>query len=299
MAGRVVVTGATGFVGSHLCAVLRAAGYEVAALGRAETGELGPGTDWSPWLDDGVDCVFHLAGRAHVMRDTAASPAAAYDAVNRGATDALARQAAAAGVRRIVYMSSVKALTEAGADVPADAPARPEDDYGRSKLAAELALRAVPRLEHVILRPPLVYGPGVKGNFIRLIRLVDRGVPLPLASVRNRRSMISLTNLCDAVIHAAHCAPGLYCPTDAVALSTPDLIRTIAAAFGKKAALFPFPPALLAAAGALTGKGGLVRRLTGTLTVTGAPPGWQPPETPDRGIRRTVEWYRTAESRDS
>ena len=140
MAGRILVTGATGFVGTALTTALTAKGHDVLAVGRRETGDLGPKTDWRPWLEPGTDCVIHLAGRAHVMRDEAADPAAAYDAVNRAATALLAEQAAAAGIRRIVYMSSVKALAESGLDVtPQDSPT-PLDDYGRSKLAAERAL---------------------------------------------------------------------------------------------------------------------------------------------------------------
>ena len=297
MAGRIVVTGATGFVGGALCGLLRERGREVVALGRAETGDLGPDTDWTPWLGPDIDCVIHLAGRAHVMRETADDPSRAYDAVNRGATAALAQQAAAAGVRRIVYMSSVKAMAESGTDIPASADPKPEDDYGKSKLAAERALRSVAGLETVILRPPLVYGPGVKGNFLRLIRLVDRGVPLPLGLVHNRRSMISLANLCDAAIHAIDCKTGIYCPSDGPALSTADLVRRIAAALGTAPRLIPVPVSLLALAGAVTGRSGMVRRLTGSLAVSGDPPGWTPPENPDQGIERTVRWYRTAESR--
>jgi len=298
VAGRILVTGATGFVGTALTATLAAEGRDVVAVGRRETGDLGPDTDWRPWLGPGTDCVVHLAGRAHVMRDQAMDPAAAYDAVNRAATAVLAEQAAAAGVRRIVYMSSVKALAESGLDVsPQDSPA-PLDDYGRSKLAAERALaEAVPGCEIVILRPPLIYGPGVKGNFLRLIRLVERGLPLPLGSVRNKRSMISLANIVDATATAMHCQPGVYCPTDAVALSTPELIRQIGAALGRPARLLPFPVGLLRALADLAGRGDMVNRVTGSLTLKGAPPGWSAPQSVEDAVAETVAWY--VESRTS
>jgi nucleoside-diphosphate-sugar epimerase len=292
MARRILLTGATGFVGTYLTPLLRGQGFAVDAVGRTETGPLGPNTDWRPFLHGDTGAVIHLAGRAHVMREEAADPEAEYDRVNRGATLALAEQAIAAGIRRFVYVSSVKAMGEQGLDLAPSMPCLPTDPYGRSKLAAEEGLRALaPDLDCVILRPPLVYGPGVKANFLALMKAVNKGVPLPLGMVRNRRSLISLRNLSDALVHALDCPPGIYCPTDPEPVSTPALVRGLGEAMGTSPFLLPIPVWMLKTLGAVLGRKAAIDRLTGDLTFTGWPPGWSPPQTAREAYAEAAAWY--------
>lgn len=292
MARRILLTGATGFVGTYLTPLLRGQGFAVDAVGRTETGPLGPNTDWRPFLHGDTGAVIHLAGRAHVMREGAADPEAEYDRVNRGATLALAEQAIAAGIRRFVYVSSVKAMGEQGLDLAPSMPCLPTDPYGRSKLAAEEGLRALaPDLDCVILRPPLVYGPGVKANFLALMKAVNKGVPLPLGMVRNRRSLISLRNLSDALVHALDCPPGIYCPTDPEPVSTPALVRGLGEAMGTSPFLLPIPVWMLKTLGAVLGRKAAIDRLTGDLTFTGWPPGWSPPQTAREAYAEAAAWY--------
>jgi nucleoside-diphosphate-sugar epimerase len=211
--------------------------------------------------------------------------------------------AAGKGVRRFLYLSSVKANGE-GAPEPyseRDTPA-PVDLYGKTKLEAEEALRRIAsatRMELVILRPPLVYGPNVRANFLRLMELVYRGIPLPLGSIRNRRSMIYLGNLVHAVltcINHAKAAGETFLVSDGQDVSTTDLIRMLAAAMGRKHRLFPFPPELLEIIGKITGTTGELVKLTGSLNIDSGKIGrllnWQPPFTLDEGLRETVAWYK-------
>jgi len=294
---RVLVTGAGGFVGRALCPALRRASWSVVPAGRDETGDIGPETDWRPLLE-GVDAVVHLAARVHVIRDEARNPSAAFDRANHQATARLAGQAAEAGIRRFLYLSSVKVHGD-HSDRPlsaADAPA-PTDPYGRSKLAAEQALaRHSGRMATVVLRPPLVYGPGVKGNFLSLLRAVDRGLPLPLAAIDNRRSLIQVENLADAIRAALDAPPGVYLPSDRDDVSTAMLVRRVAAALGRPARLFPAPPAILRGLAAAVGKSAAVERLIGTLTVDGALPGWHPPHSMSEGMTAAATWYRMERS---
>jgi nucleoside-diphosphate-sugar epimerase len=312
---RVLVTGATGFVGQAVCAKLEQLGHAVRRATRSApagpmddsddtvaVGELGPDTDWSAALR-GVSLVIHLAARTHVLHETARDAMAAYRRVNVDGTRTLARAALHAGVRRMVFVSSIKATGEGSGTQPftEDTPAQPEDAYGISKWEAEQALRAIARgspLEPVVLRPPLVYGPGVKGNFLRLMHWVARRMPLPFQSIDNRRSLIGVDNLADAVI-AAGILPGvahkIYLVSDNEDVSTPDLIRSIAAAMHVQPRLFPFPTALLAVAAAAMGKREEMRRLSSSLQIDSAKIreelNWLPRVTLAQGLARTAQWY--------
>ncbi len=306
------ITGATGFVGEVLCKSLIANRkmprrlLRQTAQNRAATdvvvGDIGPDTDWCPALAD-VDCVVHLAARTHVLDDHAADPLAAYRRINVDATRNLAQQAATAGVRRFIFMSSIKVNGEATTDrsyTESDAPA-PLDAYGISKLEAENILRDIARhsaMELVILRPPLVYGPGVKGNFLRLMQLIDRGLPLPLASVRNRRSLVHVANLADIIIDcidAPAAAGQTFLVSDGEDISTADLVRRLALAMNKPARLLPCPIALLQLGAAIFRQRGTVARLTDSLTIDAAhlrnTLDWTPRIHLDQGLIDTARWY--------
>lgn len=315
---RILVTGARGFVGQPLCIALAARGYTVSGTARIKagdesrpavealrvTGDLESFQDWDLLLRN-VDAVIHLAARVHVMGKGSAPVLAAYRRTNVTVTENLVRAAAAAGVRRFIFASSVKAVGEGGTRPYSETSAvNPTDPYGMSKLEAEQAVQAIGKqtgIETVILRLPLVYGPGVRANFFRLMQLVDRGLPLPLASVGNRRSMIFLGNLVDALrmcLSHKNAAGQIFMVSDGDDLSTPDLIRRIATAMGKKACLVKCPPGLLRIAGSLAGKGPEARRLIGSLSVDSHriqnELGWTPPYTVEQGLARTVAWYREA-----
>ncbi|WP_081622846.1 MULTISPECIES: NAD-dependent epimerase/dehydratase family protein [unclassified Thioalkalivibrio] len=313
MTQRVLVTGATGFVGSAVVQRLAAEGRLVPVAGCRRSGSvpegaelavtpsLGPEADWSGALQ-GVEAVVHAAARVHVMEEDAADPLAEYRRANVDGTLALARQAAQAGVRRFVFVSSVKVNGEqtapGSAFSAADAPA-PEDPYGVSKAEAEAALFALGRetgMEIVAVRPPLVYGPGAGGNFARMARWVGKGVPLPLGAVtRNRRSLVGLDNLVDLLVtcleHPA-AANRVFLAGDGEDLSTTDLLRRVAAAMDRRARLLPVPPVLLRAGARAVGRGEMARRLLDSLQVdishTRETLGWEPPVSVDEGLRRAV-----------
>lgn len=286
MPAKVLITGASGFVGRALCAQLQQQGYEVHAAVRADTGavqanrivtipSVDPQTDWSQALA-GVDAVVHLAARVHVMHDTATDPALAFRKANVDATLHLARQAAEAGVKRLVFLSSVKANGESTlpgqpfreTDIP-----HPEDDYGRSKCEAEEGLRQIASdtgLQVAIIRPPLVYGPGVKANFAALMRLVARAWPMPLGAIHNRRSLVGLDNLVDFIATClAHpqAANQTFLVSDGHDLSTTELVRALAKAAGVPARLLPVPAGVLLVAGRCLGQGAAMHRLCDNLQV--------------------------------
>jgi nucleoside-diphosphate-sugar epimerase len=251
----------------------------------------------------GVDAIVHLAARVHVMRDAAGDPLAEHRRVNTEATLSLATAAARHGVKRFVFLSSVKVNGERTTTEPfseRDAPA-PADPYGISKWEAERGLAGIAAatgLELVVLRPPLVYGPGVKGNFRRLLRLVRSGVPLPLASVSNSRSMIYVGNLAGAIERAARVEPavrGTFLVSDDADLSTPQLVRMIGAAMGRPARLFAAPPAMLVALGRALGKGDDVMRMIESLRVdcSGIKQQlqWIVPFTVEQGLKETADWF--------
>lgn len=303
------VTGATGFVGRAVCARLRRDGWRVVALTRSPqaavpegvaarcVGDLAEATAETLVLAlAGVDAVVHLAAKVHVMRPTPAD-AAAFHAVNVTATRALAEAAAQAGAARFLFMSSIKVNGEGGPRpyTETDPPA-PQDDYGRSKAEAEAALREVNGLDVTVLRPPVVYGPGVGANIAALLRLCDSGLPLPFGAVRNARSLIAVDNLADAVAAClAHPAVAgkTYVVRDGEDLSTADLVRLIRRAQGRPARLVPVPPALLRAGLALLGRGAMADRLLDSLRIDDAvlrrDLGWTPPLSPEDAIRRMVQ----------
>lgn len=311
---RMLVTGANGFVGRKLCAELPRRGYAVRAAVRlanspvenaevAVVGEVDEGTNWSDALRD-ADVVIHLAARVHVMKDTAADPLAEFLKVNLHGTENLARQAALAGVKRFVYVSSIKVngerTTGTRAYAESDIPA-PRDPYGISKWQAEQALQRIARetgMEVVIVRPPMVYGPDVKGNFIRLLAAIDKGLPLPLAGASNVRSLVYVGNLADALIVCAthpEAAGQTYPVRDGKDVSTAELVEKIAFALGRKSRSFYFPPVLLRIAAGLLGKPELTDRLFGSLRVNDQKLrnelGWIPPYTLEQGLHDTAAWY--------
>lgn len=301
----VLVTGASGFVGRGLCAELRRRNISVrGAVRRAPdnndvmVGDISPGTDWTAALQD-CSAVVHLAARVHVMTREA-NPLSSYRLVNVEATEHLARTAAAQGVKRFVFVSSIKVNGESTWTVPfrsTDEPA-PIDPYGVSKLEAEQRLAQVAQdtgLEVVVVRPPLIYGPGVKANFLQLIRLVQRGWPLPFGNVRNARSMVAMDNLVDllmtCVVHPA--APGqTFLVSDNDDLSLTELIHHVAAGLGHTPRLFSVPPGLMWSAARAVGKGAVAARLLGSLQVdiqrTRELLGWEPVVTPSMGVRACV-----------
>ncbi|MCD6077736.1 MAG: hypothetical protein K0R89_1674 [Ramlibacter sp.] len=302
----ILVTGASGFVGKALCTELAARGLPFRAAsrtprpGHVAVGEFDDRTDWSEALA-GVTRVVHLAARVHVMDEQAGDPLAEFRRVNVAGTLRLARQAAEAGARRFVFLSSIKVNgeeTQPGRPFTADDTPNPQDPYGQSKLEAEQALLALGRatgMEIVILRPPLVYGPGVQANFRTMLRWVKRGVPLPLGAVRNRRTLVALDNLLDLVILCLEhpgAAQQVLLAGDGEDLSTPELLRRVAAAMGTQARLVPVPPGLLMAAAGLAGQGAVARRLCGSLQLdlgkTRRLLGWSPRVQVDEALRRTA-----------
>lgn len=314
---RILVTGGTGFVGRRLVAALAAQGDTVrlavrrplvpgmlpADMDAMTVGEIGPDTVWDDALD-GVDAVVHAAARVH--QRTAAGTVADREAhwrINAEGTGALVRACARHGIRRVVFLSTVKVLGESsGAVALSDgaAPA-PADAYAASKHAGECAALAAagPALTVTVLRPPLVYGPGVGGNFRTLLRVCAAPVPLPFGAVANRRSLIFVGNLVDAVLRAldvAAPAAGAFLVCDGEALSTAALIRRLRHAMGRPAALLPVPPAWLATAAGLTGRKAVLGRLTGDLAVDDSRFrtlfGWRPPIDLMAGLAETVAWFR-------
>ena len=251
----------------------------------------------------GVQVVVHLAARVHVMTDQASDPHQEFRRVNVGWTDQLARSAALQGVRRFVYLSSIKVNGEQTV-VPftEQDPPKPQDPYGVSKWEAEQALDRVSTstgMETVVVRSPLVYGPGVRGNFLQLLNILHQGIPLPLANIRNQRSLVYLENLVDAVIRCIQnprAAGRTYLVRDGEDLSTPELVRRLGAATGSKVCLWPCPTSLLYWLGQVSGKRGMIDRLVGSLQVNSSKIqtelNWHPPFTVDTGLSVTAAWFR-------
>ena len=313
----ILVTGSNGFVGRALVDMLVAHGHYVRGVVRSRSrisersgakefvvvGHIDSETRWADALS-GIDVVIHLAARVHVMSETAADPLKAFREVNAHGTEKLAKEAVKHGIKRFVYVSSIKVNGEKTGvrKFTPDEVRAPTDPYSISKAEAEMLLQRISReaaMEVVIVRPPLVYGPGVGGNFLRLMKLVNTGLPLPLGTVRNARSMVSLYNLNDMLalcVDKVEAAGQVFLVSDGIDWSTPRLIKNIACYMGKPARLLPFPPALLKLAGRLTGQVGVVDRLCDSLEIdlckTRDLLHWVPPQSPEEGVSQAVNWYR-------
>jgi len=313
MSARIFVTGASGFVGRRLTAVLAELGHEVRAAVRTAAplaagsiwesimvGNLDSDTDWWAALDD-VGVVVHLAARVHVMQETTSDLLTEFRRVNVQGTLNLAQQASEAGVRRFVYVSSIKVngeATQPGERFTAEDAVAPLDAYGISKMEVEHGLRQIAQqtgMEVVIIRPPLVYGPGAKANFAALMRAVQRGWPLPLGAVHNQRSLVALDNLVDFIIiciNHPQAANQTFLVSDGQDLSTTELVRGMARASGVPARLIPVPVWALQAGASLLGKGDVVQRLCGNLQVDISKArtllGWVPPLSVEEGLKRAM-----------
>ena len=307
-----LVTGANGFVGRALYETLSGRGREFRLVVRVSRepidgtipnviGDIGSHTDWSSALDS-VSQIVHLASRVHVMKESGGNVAALYRETNTLGTLRLAQQAAAAGVKRFVFVSSVKVNGEEREEAYSedDRPA-PIGPYAISKHDAEIGLWEIADrsgMEVVVIRPPLVYGPGVKANFLSMMRWLYRGVPLPFGAIKNKRSLVALGNLVDFIVtcvdHPA-AANETFHVSDGEDLSTTELCVRMVAALGKPARLIPVPVSVLEAGASLLGKRDLSQRLFGSLRVDISKArdllGWSPPVSVDEGLRRTAEHY--------
>jgi nucleoside-diphosphate-sugar epimerase len=312
---KVLVTGATGFVGRHLCSLLIERGYEVVGTSRSGAddplarrselrmiGDIGDDVEWSPILE-GVDYVVHLAARVHVMQDTESDPLTEFRRVNVEGTKQLLNDRQMLNVKRLIYLSTVKVHGESTVERPfriTDEPS-PIDPYAQSKLEAEQFVRTIGSkvgFETVIIRPPLVYGPGVGGNFLRLIGMVKRGIPLPFGRIDNRRSLVGVRNLCDLIcgcLMNPSAAGKRFLVSDNADISTRALISMIASSMSRPVRLLPVPPLLLSTVARAAGRSAELSRLTGSLRVdvdeTMRTLDWTPPISLADGIDATVKWY--------
>lgn len=311
---KLLVTGANGFVGSALCRTHHRETTEILAVVRSQGQTQYLPATVKPILSDlttlttredvlaRVDCIVHMAARVHVMHDSVRDPLSAFRAVNTAATRELAIAAAKSGVRRFVYLSSIKVNGDgsSGAYTELSKP-NPQDPYGISKWEAECALQEVAAetgLEVVILRPPLIYGPQVKANFLQLMRLVKRGVPLPLGSVKNARSLLYVGNLVDAIFACAthaNAAGQTFLVSDGEDVSTPELVEQLAIALACDPHLLPIHPDILKFFGKITRKSAAIHRLLGSLTIDSSKLrqtlNWQPPYSLQAGLKATADWY--------
>ena len=311
----ILVTGATGFVGSALCQYLLRQGYHITAIVRSRhhsisraikqvvVSDLGLKINWVGILQ-GIDCVIHLAGRAHIVKEVVADPLDAFRHINTRATLHLAQQAIKVGVRRFIFLSSIKVN---GEKTPlhqpfsvTDNPA-PLDPYGISKYEAELGLQEMvvsTRMELVIIRPPLIYGPHVKANFLTMMKWVQKGIPLPLGAVNNQRSLLALDNLLDFILLCIvnpKAAGQTFLISDGNDLSTTELLQRVAIALRKSIRLVPIPTSALIIAGAALGKRDISRRLCESLQIdmshTKKRTAWKPPITVDEALQKTANIY--------
>ena len=315
MKGRVLITGANGFIGKALCNRMLNENWHVRCAIRSLHAKteipsiadilkiklIGPDTDWSGALA-GTNYVVHLAGRVHKNRDIGSDSLSLFRRVNVEGTRRLAQMASLANIRRFVYMSSVKVNGEGRLTPYTEEDIQgPLDPYGISKWEAEKVLNQISEetgMDTVIIRSPLVYGPHVKANFLRLLNMVCRGIPLPVARIKNRRSLIYVENLVDAIVTCID-KPGAsgqtYFVSDGEDVSTPELIRRISAAMGRPARLFPFPLFMLKIAGCISDRSVEIDRLLESLMVDSSKIrrelDWHPPFSMDQGLKETAKWY--------
>jgi nucleoside-diphosphate-sugar epimerase len=322
---RILITGANGFIGRHLCRHLTRQGKSITACIRPSSNisslaelpklellrisELTPHASSWPALGRHlaeVDAIVHLAARVHVMHDTSADPLAAFREANVTTTECLARAAAESGVRRFIYVSSIKVNGEATEDSSYTADDRPAyvDPYGQSKWEAEQKLEEIATakgMEWVVVRPPLVYGPGVRGNFLALMKCLLKGYPLPLGAVENRRSVVSVYNLADLLertLYHPNASGQRFLVKDEEDISTAELVRRLGNALQRQPRLIPVPPRLLLASGKLLRKQDVIQRLCSSLvlntTKTADLLDWRARVSLDSGLGRTCEWFQTA-----
>ena len=299
---KLLITGANGFVGSALCTKAKE-NFSVIAATRAEVNAINQHTDWQAMLK-GVDVIVHLAARVHIMNDSSKDPLNEFRLVNVKGTLNLAQQAVKAGVKRFIFISSIKVNGEStllGQPFTANDAPNPQDAYGQSKYEAELALKQLAKgtgLDVVIIRPPLVYGADVKANFYNMMRWLNRSVPLPLGAIHNKRSLVALDNLVDLILTCAthpNAANQTFLVSDDEDLSTTELLRRMAQALGKKAYLLPVPASLLGFAARLIGKQSIAQRLCGSLQVditkTRQLLNWTPPVSVDTALAQTARAF--------
>jgi nucleoside-diphosphate-sugar epimerase len=308
----VLVTGSTGFVGSRLCEVItqnvrsvrRAVRRIYGMQDEVVVSDLIDKTDWAEALKN-IEIVIHLAARVHIMGDTAENPLAEFRKVNTDGTLNLARQAADAGVKRFIFISSIKVngeMTLVDQSFKADDNFVPTDPYGLSKYEAEQGLLAIAKetgMEVVIIRPPLIYGPNVKANFASMMKWINKGIPLPFGAIHNQRSLVALDNLVDFIALCADrekshkAANEVFLISDGEDVSTTTLLQKVARAFGKKPNLIPVPVGLMTFVAKLVGKGDIANRLFGSLQVDSSKArdllGWQPVVTMDEQLAKMVE----------
>lgn len=324
---KILVTGANGFVGREVLRMLLSSGHSVRACVRSKaskqqlqeaftnnkhldtviTGNIGPETNWEKALED-INCVVHLAARVHILNETAPDPLAEFRKVNVEGTRKIAEYSAKMGVSRFVYLSSISVNGKQNFGKTADSqkltendPPNPQTPYGISKFESENLLNDLcqkSNMKVVILRPPLVYGPEVGANFLRLLKLVKSGIPLPLASVRNKRSYLYVKNLADVILHIVNksdISSDTYLIDDNFSISTGDVIRSIGKQINKPARLLPFPTKLLILLAKVTGKSALIDRLLSASIIDSRKISekleWSPPYTFQEGIEATTKWF--------
>ncbi|MBF0465886.1 MAG: NAD-dependent epimerase/dehydratase family protein [Nitrospirae bacterium] len=313
----VLITGASGFIGRYLSRVLLEKSFNVRAIIRSQgkaiflpvgvtitiAEDVAKIINWQDILK-GIDVIIHLANRVHVMNESSNNPLNEYRRINTHVTQTIAEQAAIAGVKRIIYLSTIKVNGEKTVTHPFtenDAP-NPQDYYAVSKLEAEQTLSYVSKktgVEFVILRPALVYGPGVKGNFYTMLKFIRNDIPLPLLSIKNSRSYIYIGNISDAIIHCIEhpdAANKVFLISDAENLSTPELISRLSSAFNKKSRLCHCPVPMLSFIGTVTGHLNVVNRLKDSLVVDSSrireELAWTPAFTTTQGLNETVDWFK-------
>ncbi len=309
----ILLTGHSGFIGSNLAKALLRHGYRMRAAGRrnaqapyhdfCKVGCIDINTDWSSCLRD-IETVIHLAARVHILDDQATDPLSEFRKTNTEATLNLARQAAKSGIRRFIYISTIKVngqQTPCGIPFTENDPPQPEDHYALSKLEAENGLYEIAAqtgMEVVVIRPPLVYGPGVKANFLRMLELLYSGLPMPFGAINNQRSLLYIENLIDLImvcIEHPNAANQLFLAADGEDLSTAELLKRLSLFLGKPARLFKIPNWVMETGLKVAGKSDLATRLCGSLQVDISKAkkmlSWKPPYSVDEGLEKTASWF--------